>query len=147
MATQPRHDPHQVDRERGSISLWAVLAAFCMIIIVGIAVDFGGQAVAEQQARSVAFEAARSGGQQVNLDQLVRGGSAQTDPGQAVAAANAYLAAAGVAGTASSDGNLVTVTVTSSYQCSFLSIIGINSLPVTGTATADTLRVYEGAER
>lgn len=141
--------PHlkPVDDERGSISLWAALAALCMIVIVGIAVDFGGQAVAEQQARSVAFEAARTGGQQVNLDQLVRGQQAQTDPYKAAAAANAYLADAGVVGSVTVNSATVTVTITSSYQCSFLSIIGINSLPVTGTASADTLRVYEGTQR
>lgn len=141
--------PHlkPADDERGSISLWAALAALCMIIIVGIAVDFGGQAVAEQQARSVAFEAARTGGQQVNLDQLVRGQQAQTDPYKAAAAANAYLADAGVVGSVTVNSDTVTVTITSSYQCSFLSIIGINSLPVTGTASADTLRVYEGTQR
>lgn len=141
--------PHlkPVDDERGSISLWAALAALCMIVIVGIAVDFGGQAVAEQQARSVAFEAARTGGQQVNLDQLVRGGQAQTDPYKAASAANAYLADAGVVGSVTVNSDTVTVTITSSYQCSFLSIIGINSLPVTGTASADTLRVYEGTQR
>ena len=38
--------------DRGSVSLWAALSAFCMIVIVGIAVDFGGQAVAEQRART-----------------------------------------------------------------------------------------------
>lgn len=141
--------PHlkPADDERGSISLWAALAALCMIVIVGIAVDFGGQAVAEQQARSVAFEAARTGGQQVNLDQLVRGQQAQTDPYKAAAAANAYLADAGVVGSVTVNSDTVTVTITSSYQCSFLSIIGIDSLPVTGTASADTLRVYEGTQR
>lgn len=141
--------PHlkPADDERGSISLWAALAALCMIVIVGIAVDFGGQAVAEQQARSVAFEAARTGGQQVNLDQLVRGGQAQTDPYKAAAAANAYLADAGVIGSVTVNSDTVTVTITSSYQCSFLSVIGIDSLPVTGTASADTLRVYEGTQR
>jgi len=141
--------PHlkPADDERGSISLWAALAALCMIVIVGIAVDFGGQAVAEQQARSVAFEAARTGGQQVNLDQLVRGQQAQTDPYKAAAAANAYLADAGVVGSVTVNSDTVTVTITSSYQCSFLSVIGIDSLPVTGTASADTLRVYEGTQR
>ena len=144
MSTKRRQCPN---RERGSVTLWAVLAAFCMIVIVGIAVDFGGQAVAEQQAHSVAFEAARTGGQQVNLDQLVRGQQAQTDPYKAAAAANAYLADAGVVGSVTVNSDTVTVTITSSYQCSFLSIIGINSLPVTGTASADTLRVYEGTQR
>lgn len=139
--------PHATDRERGSISLWAVLAAFCMIIIVGIAVDFGGQAVAEQHARSIAFEAARAGGQNVDLNQLIRGGQAHADPGSAAAAANAYLAAAGVTGSATADQNTVTVTVIGHYDCVFLNIIGITSLPVSGTATADILRVYRGEER
>lgn len=138
---------HAADHERGSVSLWAVLAAFCMIVIVGIAVDFGGQAVAEQHARSVAFEAARTGGQSIDLNQLVRGGQAHADPGKAAAAASAYLASAGVAGNVTADQNTVTVTVTDQYPCSFLSIIGITSLPVSGTATADILRVYGGEER
>ncbi len=133
--------------ERGSISLWAALAAFCMIVIVGIAVDFGGQAVAEQHARSVAFEAARTGGQSLDLNQLIRSGQAVADPSQAASAARAYLAAAGVIGSVSADQNTVTVTVTDTYECSFLSIIGIQSLPVSGTATADILRVYGGEER
>ena len=73
--------PHpRLDSERGSVSLWAVLVAFCLTVIVGIAVDFSGQAVAEQRARSIAFEAARTGGQQVNLDQVIRGGQTRTDP-------------------------------------------------------------------
>ncbi len=134
-------------RERGSISLWAALAAFCMIVIVGIAVDFGGQAVAEQHARSVAFEAARTGGQSLDLNQLIRSGQAVADPSQAASAASAYLAAAGVIGSVTADQNTVTVTVTDTYECSFLSIIGIGSLPVSGTATADILRVYGGEER
>lgn len=138
---------HRHDSERGSVSLWAVLAAFCMIVIVGIAADFGGQAVAEQQARTSAFEAARAGGQQVDLDQLSRGEPAQTDPTQASVAAQAYLDAAGISGTVTVSGNTITVTVTGSYQCNFLSIIGIRSLPVNGTASADTLRVFEGTER
>lgn len=135
------------DPERGSISLWGVLVAFSMIVIVGIAADLGGQAVAAQQARSVAFEAARTGGQQVDNDQLVRGGTPHTDPHKAAAAANAYLAAAGVAGHVTVTADEVSVTVVDTYHCGFLSIIGIDSLPVTGTATAATLRVYEGTQR
>lgn len=143
MPTRHRHR----SGDRGSISLWAVLAGFCMIIIVGIAADLGGQAVAEQQARSVAFEAARTGGQYVNLDQLARGGSPHTDPGTATAAATAYLTSAGVTGHVTVTADTVTVTVAGSYRCVFLGIIGISTLPVSGTASADTLRVYQGTRR
>lgn len=135
------------DRERGSVSLWAVLVAFCMIVIVGIAADFGGHAVAEQRARSVAFEAARASGQQVDLDLLATEGTARTDPAKAAAAANDYLTAAGVTGNVTITGDQVTVHVTGTYQCNFLSIIGVGTLPVSGSATADTLHIYEGTER
>ena len=133
--------------DRGSISLWAALAAFCMIVIVGIAVDFGGQAVAEQRARTVAAQAARAAGQQLQLDAVARAGTAQTDTSRAVTAATTFLAQAGQTGTARVAGNTITVTVTSSYRCVFLSIIGIASLPVTGTSTAEVVRVYEGSRR
>ncbi len=95
----------------------------------------------------MAFEAARAGGQQVNLDQLVRDGQAQTDPQQAAAAANAYLTQAGVTGSVTVNAGTVTVNVVDTYQCAFLSVIGVNSLPVSGSASADTLRVLEGVER
>ena len=140
--------PHpRPDSERGSVSLWAVLVAFCLTVIVGIAVDFSGQAVAEQQARSIAFEAARTGGQQVNLDQVIRGGQTRTDPDRAAAAANTYLTQAGVPGTVTVTADTVTVRVVDTYECVFLSVIGITSLPVSGQASADTLRVLEGVER
>jgi Flp pilus assembly protein TadG len=133
--------------DRGSISLWAALAAFCMIVIVGIAVDFGGQAVAEQRARTVAAQAARAAGQQLQLDAVARAGTANTDTSRAITAATTFLAQAGQTGTARVAGNTITVTVTSSYRCMFLSIIGIGTLPVTGTSTAEVVRVYEGSRR
>lgn len=133
--------------DRGSISLWAALAAFCMIVIVGIGVDFGGQAVAEQRARTVAAQAARAAGQQLQLDAVARAGTATTDTSSAITAATAFLAQSGQSGTASVAGNTITITVTGSYRCVFLSIIGIGSLPVTGTSTAEVVRVYEGSRR
>ena len=44
-------------------------------------------------------------------------------------------------------GTVVNVAVTSTYECEFLSIMGINTLPVSGTASADVVRAYEGAPR
>jgi len=57
------------------------------------------------------------------------------------------LSQAGQTGTASVSGTTITVTVTGSYQCVFLSIIGIATLPVSGTSTAEVVRVYEGSRR
>ena len=135
------------DNEKGSISIAVLAGALCMIPVVGVAADFGGQAVAEQRARTVAAEAARAGGQRVQLDALARGQQTQLDTSLAVGAANDYLAQAGAAGSVSMAGNTVTVTVTGSYDCIFLSIIGIGSLPVSGTSSADVVRAFQGAAR
>ena len=134
-------------RERGSISLWAAVAAFAMIVMVGIAVDFSGQAVAEQRARTVAAQAARAAGQELQPDAVTRAGQPVTDTIHAITAATSFLTQAGQTGTATVTGNTITVTVTSSYECVFLSIIGISSLPVSGTSTAEVVRVYEGSRR
>ncbi|MGV8910695.1 MAG: pilus assembly protein TadG-related protein [Propionicimonas sp.] len=136
-----------MSRDRGSISLWAALAAFCMIVMVGIAVDFGGQAVAEQRARTIAAQAARAAGQELQLDAVTRAGRPVTDTNRAISAATSFLSQAGQNGTASVAGTTITVTVTGSYQCVFLSIIGISSLPVSGTSTAEVVRVYQGSRR
>ena len=133
--------------ERGSVSLWAAVAAFAMIVMVGIAVDFGGQTVAEQRARSTAAQAARAAGQELQLDTIARTGASTTDTTRAVTAATRFLAQAGQDGTASVSGTRIAVTVTGRYECVFLSIIGITALPVQGTATAEVVRVYQGSPR
>lgn len=135
------------DKEKGSISVAVALGALCMIPVVGVAADFGGQAVSEQRARTVAAEAARAGGQRVQLDALTRGHQAQPDTVLAVGAAHEYLAQAGVSGSVSMAGNTITVNVTGSYDCIFLSILGVASLPVSGTASADVVRAFQGAAR
>lgn len=135
-------------RERGSVSLWAVLVAVTLIIMVGMAVDFGGQAVTEQRARAVAGEAARAGGQEVELDAAARGTDVRIDAEAAAAAARDYLYANGLSGSAKATGpNGVEVTVTDRYQTQFLSVIGIESLPVTGKASATIVRSFEGNPR
>src|SRR4051794_15957813 len=99
-------------QERGSVSLWAVLVATTLIVMVGMAVDFGGQAVAEQRARAVAGEAARAGGQEVELDAVARGTDVRIDPEAAAAAARDYLHGNGLSGSAKATGpNGVEVTI------------------------------------
>jgi len=135
------------DRERGSVSLWAVTAALAMILIVGLAVDLGGRVHARQQVIDVARQAARAGGQQLHPARAVRGQGVDTDPALAAAAARTYLAASDVTGHVTLRGNTVTVTTTGSYRTVFLGLIGIDTLPVTGFAESRTVRVVHGAER
>ena len=137
------------DRERGSVTIWMVTSAMAMILIVGLAVDLGGQVHAKQRAQDMAAEAARVGGQQLQAPDAIRGQRAVADPARAVAAARTYLAGTtDVTGQARvAGGDRVVVDTTSTYETKFLSIIGIGALTVTGHAEVQITRAVAGAPR
>ena len=135
-------------QERGSISIWLVTTAFAMIVLVGLAVDLGGQVHAQQHARAVADQAARTGGQQLDAAVAVRGQGAVTDTHLARQAATAYLTASGLTGTVHvTGGTTVTVNVRDTYPTTFLGIIGITSMTVTGHGQARITRSVGGVEQ
>ena len=134
--------------ERGSISLWMVTSSFVMMVLVGLAVDLGGQVHAQQRARDLAAQAARTGGQQVQAAPAIEGRYLNVDASAARSAAEAYLSAAGINGTVSiSGGDTITVDVTDTYEPRFLGLLGIDHLDVTGTATARLVRSLGGTEQ
>lgn len=134
--------------ERGSISIWLVTSSFVMMMLVGLAVDLGGQVHAKQRAHDVAAQAARAGGQQVQAAPAIEGGNLAIDTAAAKQAAEDYLAAAHVVGTVTiSDGDTITVDVTNSYHPMFLGAIGIGPLTVTGGASARLIRTLGGTEQ
>ena len=134
--------------ERGSITIWIVTSAFVMIVLVGMAVDLGGQVYAQQHARDVARQAARVGGQQLQAAPAIRGEGAIADAARAAQAARTYLAASDVSGSAQvTGGDTIEVTTSSVYSTKFLSIIGINRVTVTGHAQATITRALEGVQR
>ena len=137
-----RHDA------RGSISIWVVTATVVMVTLVGLAVDLGGQVHAQQRAHDVAAQAARAGGQQVEAAPAVEGRYVALDTAAARRAAEQYLAAAGVEGTVSiTGGTTLVVRVTDIYEPTFLSMVGIGDLTVTGDASARLIRTTGGVER
>lgn len=134
--------------EHGSITLWTVTASFAMMMLVGLAVDLGGQVQAQQRAHNVAGQAARAGGQEVQAAPAVQGRYLAINAAAARNAAQDYLSTAGVNGTVSvTDGTTITVNVTDTYRPKFLSIIGIGDLSVTGEASARLIRTVAGSER
>ncbi|WP_353952492.1 pilus assembly protein TadG-related protein [Knoellia sp. S7-12] len=142
------HHPTTQQRERGSVTLWLATCGFAMIVVVGLAVDLGGQVQAQQRARSLAAQAARTGGQQLQPGPAIRGEAAAADRTRAVQAARAYLAATDVTGTVEVSGSdTITVTTTDTYATTFLGIIGLNTLTVTGNAQARITRSVEGVEQ
>ena len=134
--------------ERGSISVWFATAALAMIILVGMAVDLGGKVHTQQQARSAAAQAARTGAQEVQGSTAVRGEDLHVDLTAAKTAAMDYLRAAGVEGTVRVvDGDTLIVTTTDTYTSKFLGIIGLDTMQVTGEASARLIRTQGGIER
>jgi len=136
-------------RDKGSVTIWLALASFVMIVLVGVAVDLSGQVYAQQHARDIAAQAARTAGQQIDASRGVRGIGAQTNTAQAIAAAKSYIAAAGMEGdaTVTGGGTTIMVSVVDTYETKFLSIIGLTSLRVTGSAETRVVRVVGGVER
>ncbi len=137
----PTHD------DRGSISIWIALASFVMIMLVGLAVDLGGQVHAQQQAHDLAAQAARAGGEQVQAAPAIEGRYLAIDTRAARAAAESYLDAAGVDGTVHIvDGDTIRVAVTTDYKPRFLSFLG-KRIRVTGEASARLVRTAGGTEQ
>ena len=59
--------------DQGSISIWLVTSSVVMMMLVGLAVDLGGQVHAKQRAHDIAAQAARTGAQQVESAPAVTG--------------------------------------------------------------------------
>ena len=146
MTHRQTHHPQRQD-ERGSVTVWMAASAVAMILLVGLAVDLGGQVHAQQRAQGIAAQAARTGGEQIDTASM-RGQVVRADAAAAKAAALAYLHAAGVSGTVTvQGGTTLQVHTADSYRPLFLTYIGITSIPVTGQATARIARSLDGAER
>jgi hypothetical protein len=125
-------------QDEGRVALLVIVLTVAVLAMIGLSVDGGGKIRALQRADNLAAEAARAAGQALHGPQAVQGGPKVIDPAAAVAAAHAYLAAAGVAGrvTVWPDRRHVTVTVTITYRTVFLPLIGISTLTATRHATA-----------
>lgn len=134
--------------EQGSISLWLATSSLVMMILVGLAVDLGGQVHAKQRVHDLAAQAARAGGQQPQSAPAAEGRYLAVDAATGRAAARHFLTAAGVSGSVSvHGGDTITVAVRDTYRPKFLGLIGIDDLPVTGTASARLIRTIGGTEQ
>ncbi|NLE97019.1 MAG: hypothetical protein GX596_03385 [Propionibacterium sp.] len=118
--------------ERGAIAVWTAVALPAFIIVIGLGVDYSGHTRATQEARAVAAEAARTGGQQISLAT----GRAAPALTSGRIAAERFAERSGYASTTTVDARAITVTVHGQYDTSFLGIIGVWSLDVEASATA-----------
>lgn len=124
--------------DTGSASVAFVLIVVTLVVVIGLVVDSAGKYQMAEQAQQVASSAARAATNSISGD-TVRVGELTMDPEQAVQAAQAYITAAGMEGTVTVSGQVVTVEVTTTYSTRFLSLIGITSLPASGQAAAQLI--------
>ena len=104
------------DAERGALGVFLAVLVPGLLLIIGLAVDGGGQV--------------------------------RLDPATAVAAAQDYLDRNGVQGAVTVvDGDTLTVTTTITEPTAFLGLIGIQTMTVEGSGTADLITDQDaGAE-
>lgn len=137
--------------DRGRVSIFLAIALAGILIIIGLSFDGAGHLRALQRAHNLASEAARAGGQAIDVAQAIEGGTKEIDKPAAQAAVDAYRAAAGVTGppptfSTGPDGEpLIEVQVVITYDNVFLDLFGFaDTTTVTGTATAVLLTTSDG---
>jgi hypothetical protein len=133
------------DGEGGSLTLMLLALFIALLALAGIVVDGGSKLDQAENAAAYAQEAARAGAGMVNQGHAYATGTFTVDRGQAIAAARQYLATAGAPGTVAPAGaNSITVTVTLTEPTKWLSMIGIDSMTSTATATASLVSGVTG---
>lgn len=128
--------------ERGSVSAFVAVIALGLVMVAGLVYDGGQVLAAQATARDLAANAARAGAQELDLDTLRADGVARLDPTRASAAAESYLRANAVEGSAVVDGASITVTVLVPARMRILPVPD-RTVRATDTATA-TPGVTEG---
>jgi hypothetical protein len=133
--------------DHGRVSLFLAAALAGVLIIIGLAYDGAGRLRTMQRAQNLAAEAARTGGQSIDLAAAIAGETPSIDEGQAQTAVGNYLAAVPDVGewqaTVAADGQTITVRVDIAYDTAMLDLFGFDdTIPVRGLATAQ-LRTEE----
>ncbi|MFD4224678.1 pilus assembly protein TadG-related protein [Streptomyces griseus] len=120
------------------MSVFFALCTVAILMMMGLIVDGGGALNAADNATSIAQEAARTAGQQIDPAQAIEGTAITIDPDAAVGAAQDYLNAAGVQGDVqvTNGGQSLSITVHDTYSTLFAQFVGTSTINVTGTATA-----------
>jgi Flp pilus assembly protein TadG len=122
--------------ERGSATIFVVGFAIVLFAGAGLAID-GGRAInARDKATDVAEQAARAGADQLNQSALRNSGEIVLDQDSARARADSFVAAAGYTPTTATTATSVTVRASATYRTALLGIVGINTIDVSGIATA-----------
>lgn len=132
--------------DRGAVTLFVAIAMVGLMVLAGLVVDGGAKVRAAQRADRVAAEAARAAGQAIDLATVLEGSDLSVDRRAALRAAEAYLASAGVDGSARviDRGSGISVSTTTSAPTVFLGLIGVPRLTVEGAAQVSLVQSMGG---
>ena len=133
--------------DRGAVTLFVAIAMVGLLALAGLVVDGGAKVRAVQRADRVAAEAARAAGQAIDLGGVLEGSDVRVDRRAALVAAESYLRASGVEGSARvvDGGSGIAVTTTTSVPTVFLGLIGVPQFTVRGSAEAALVHSVRGA--
>ncbi len=131
--------------ERGSLTVLTAVVAVSLLMVSALVVDGGAYLAAQRSAIDLAEQAARQGADQVSQQSLRSGVVALSAP-RAVAAAEAYLDAAGHPGTAWVSGQTVHVSVAYTKPADLLGLVGLRRLDIRATASAQEVHGIVSAD-
>lgn len=124
--------------EEGSLAAYFVLIVVVLMVMMGFVIDSSGKYSEVEHAQMVASGASRTAVNSLTGAAL-QNGSIAVQTVTAQAAAENYITAAGMTGTVTVTGEVITVNVETSYTTKFLSLIGVNELPAAATASAQLI--------
>lgn len=124
--------------EQGAVTPFVVILTIALLVVAGLVIDGGYALAAKREALNEAEQAARVGADALDTGAL-RSGQTIVDQGLAIAAATNYLSSVGASGTVNVAGGEVTVTVTTHQNTAILSVVGITSIPVSATASSESI--------
>jgi Flp pilus assembly protein TadG len=128
--------PARLRNDRGSVLITGLLLSLALIVVIGAAVDIGHAFLVRRQLASIADDAALSGSQAIDLQEL-HAGRLQLNPGQARSdALRTVSASPSTGGQANATTGSVTVTVTRRVPTILLGLVGLHTLTISAHATA-----------
>ncbi|MEV4623035.1 hypothetical protein AB0J74_30515 [Asanoa sp. NPDC049573] len=148
---QPRKArPRRADRDHGRVSVFIAVALVAVLIVIGLTFDGIGRIRAYQRAANIAAEAARAGGQAIDVADAIAGAPAAVDPVAATAAAVTFIdnlddptivdrsVSLGEDDSGAESTQFLRVTVTISYDAAMLDFFGFaDTYPVQAEATVE----------
>ncbi|MFD8493906.1 hypothetical protein [Amycolatopsis sp. NPDC059657] len=132
--------------DEGRVTGFIVVLTIGILALAGLTLDGGLALAAKVKAAGQAEAAARAGAQAIDLGVYRDSGRMVLVPGQAVAAAQSYLAGVGASGTVTVAGDTVTVAVTATQGTQLLGLVGISGISVHGAGSAHPQRGVTGLE-